>query len=113
MEDELNPFAQMIDEAGNKDTDTPVERKAAPVKPDAPKKEPGKRGRPSQGILEEKTKSFLLRTDEETFNVLQMFAKVKKESVNNIVELAVKEFMTRKDNKADYDSAVNMANLLK
>ena len=42
-----------------------------------------------------------------------MFAKLRKESANNIVEQALKEFLTRKDNKADYDNAVNMAKLMK
>lgn len=113
MEDELNPFTQMIDETNNKQTDAPVKIVEKVVVKEKVVKEKSGRGRPNTGVLEEKTKSFLLRTDEETFAILQMFAKVKKDSANNIVEQALKEFLTRKDNKEAYEDAVKMVKLLK
>ncbi|MDY0278815.1 MAG: hypothetical protein RBQ97_12105 [Acholeplasma sp.] len=42
-----------------------------------------------------KTKKFLIRMDNETHSAIQMLAKLKYESINSILNIAIKEYCNR------------------
>ena len=92
-----NPFATMIDETGVKETDVVESPKA---------KKPSKK---AEKDFVEKDAKFLFRLNSNFYKEVQMFAKIKGESVNTIVEMALMEYLNNKDNFEDYKKAKSIA----
>ena len=90
-----NPFASMIAETGVKKTDV--------VDSPKPKKEDPKKS------FVEKDAKFLFRLNGNFYKEVQMFAKIKGESVNTIIEMALMEYLNNKDNFQDYKKAKSIA----
>lgn len=90
-----NPFATMIDETGVKNTDVVESPKA---KKQATNKD-----------YVEKNAKFLFRLNSNFYMEVQMFAKIKGESVNTILEMALMEYLNNKENFEDYKKAKSIA----
>lgn len=89
-----NPFAEMIDETGNKGNDRPSYEKSK---------------KPEQKGYVDKDAKFLFRLNGNFYKEVQMFAKIKGESVNTILEMALLEYLNNKDNFEDYKKAKSIA----
>lgn len=92
-----NPFASMIDETGVKNTDV-VE---------APRATKNKDGKERDYI--EKDAKFLFRLNSNFYKEIQMFAKIRGESVNTLLEEALIQYLNNKENLEDYKKAKSIA----
>ena len=89
-----NPFASMIDETGIKNTDYAD----APIAPKTKEKD-----------YVDKDAKFLFRLNSNFYKEVQMFAKIRGESVNTLIEVALNQYLNNKDNLDDYKKAKSIA----
>jgi len=91
-----NPFASMIEETGIKNTDY------VGVQPDKNKENKEK-------DFVEKDAKFLFRLNSNFYKEVQMFAKIRGESVNTLIEAALIQYLNNKENLDDYKKAKSIA----
>ena len=92
-----NPFAMMIDETGVKNTDIV----------DAPKSKKAKETKEKDYV--DKDAKFLFRLNSNFYKEMQMFAKIRGESVNTLIEVAITQYLNNKENLEDYKKAKSIA----
>jgi len=98
-----NPFEALYDE--NK---TANAGKAQAIQNEAKETKVVKKEEPK-----ERDTSVLYRLNKKFYKEIQMFAKIKGESVNTILELAVISYLNKKENVDDYNLAKSLAEKIK
>lgn len=99
-----NPFMQYYDKSNSTQEAVakPEPAKVEPVEKVEPKApvERHEKGRPSSGL--ERDASVLYRLNKGFYKEIKIFAELKHESVNALIEMALLSYMTNKENAATY-----------